>query len=372
VTWGIPPYIRDRYGASRWLGYLTSATLLASAVVSPALGARVDRTGRAVPGLTFWTLACVGTTVLLAFVAPHGQWWALGTFAVTLFTYQCALTFYNALLPAVAPPGAEGSVSGLGTGLGYVGLPLAIIGALEVSSRWGVPAAFVVAAVMMTLWTLPLWAFVRDRPAAVADSPRASRSVVSALRDAAKDRTLFLFLVANFICADVANTLIFYANDYFQNGEGLDARTASYLQISLALIAFLGGIGIGRLADRWAPTLLYAITCAALCAGLVGTALYPKTVGGRGLLIVSGGVGIAAIWTIGRQMIVRLVPPSRRGEVFGLYGVTVKASVIGTAVFGQMTEDGSFTDAILVEAGTLAVGVALMLWLHVRVAREGR
>jgi UMF1 family MFS transporter len=372
VTWGMGPYVRQRYAATDALGYVIAATLLVSAFVSPTMGARVDRTGRAMPGLTTWTLVCVGMSVVLAFAAPHGKWLALAAFAVSLFAYQAALTFYNALLPAVAPPGRSGSVSGLGTGLGYVGLPLSILGALEVERRWGIPPAFALAAAMMTLWTFPLWAFVRDRPAPETERAPASRSVFHAFRDVARDRTLLLFLVANFVCADVANTLIVWANDYFRTGEGLDQTTAGHLQIALSLVAFLGGIGIGRLADRFPPTLLYALACALLCAALAGTAVFPRTPGARGFLILAGGVGVATIWTIGRQLVVRLVPPARRGEVFGLYGVTVKASVVGTAVFGALSKDESYADAILVEAGTLAVGVGLMLWLHVRVAREGR
>jgi UMF1 family MFS transporter len=369
VTWGIPPLVRERYGAPAALGYVISGTLVLSAVVSPSMGAQVDRTGRAIPGLTLWTILCVSTTAVLSFVAPHGLWPTLAAFAASLFAYQTALTFYNALLPAVAPPGREGSVSGLGTGLGYVGLPASILLALYLRERWGVGPAFLMAAVLMTAWTVPLWLWVRDDPRRVRAAAGRKRSVLDALRAVAKDRTLLLFLVANFVCADVANTLIVWANDYFQHGEDLEPDLAGKLQIALAMTAFLGGIVVGRLADRVSPTAIYLVCCVGLGLGLVGMVVFPKNPWSRGFLILTGGVGVAAIWTVGRQLVMSLVPKERHGEFFGLYGVTVKVSVIGTLLFGVLSEDGDFADAILVEAGMLAVGIGLLAWLHVRLGR---
>ena len=67
--------------------------------MSPWLGGRVDRTGRARPGLDGWTIVSVLATAALCFAAPAGSAPALAVYAVSLFAYQAALTFYNALLP---------------------------------------------------------------------------------------------------------------------------------------------------------------------------------------------------------------------------------------------------------------------------------
>jgi UMF1 family MFS transporter len=249
-------------------------------------------------------------------------------------------------------------------------LPAAYWAAIQIEKRWGIPPSFLLAASAMTAWSIPLWIFVRDRPRLVRHESR--RTVVDALRYAARDRTLVIFLLANFLCADVANTLIQWANVYFRESEGLPPEVAGKLLVALSMTAFVGGIAVGRLADRVSPTLLYAACCAGLALGLVGAAVFPQTVGSRAALIVTGGIGVAAIWTIGRQLVVRLVPPERHGEFFGLYGVTVKVSVIGTALFGALSKQRLYTQAVLVEAGMLAVGVALIVWLHVRVGRRAR
>ena len=80
------------------------------------------------------------------------------------------------------------------------------------------------------------------------------------------------------------------------------------------------------------------------------------------LLIVTGGVGVAAVWTIGRQLVLRVTPAERQGEALGLYGITTKASVVGTLVFAVVRDAFGFPAAIVVAAaGTLAAGVALVL-----------
>jgi UMF1 family MFS transporter len=371
VTYGMPEFVRQEYGAKEWVGYVTSATLLVSGIASPAFGAHVDRTGRAMPGVTLWTVVCVAAAAALSGLAHWGLPPALVAYAVSLFAYQAALTYYNALLPVVAPAGKAGWVSGLGTGLGYVMLPFAYKAAIVIETRWGIPPAFLLAASAMTAFSIPLWLFVRDRPRVLL-AAATRRTVIDALRFAARDRRLVVFLLANFLCADVANTLIQWANVYFREAEGLEPDTAANLLVALSMTAVAGGLFVGRIADRVSPTLVYAVCCGGLALGLAGAAFFPRTVEARAVLIVTGGLGVSSIWTIGRQLVVRLVPPGRHGEFFGLYGVTVKVSIIGTSLFGFLSRDGVYTDAVLVEAGMLAVGVGMIVWLHTMVRREER
>ena len=375
VTAFFPRWFEKTYHMAGPIGITTALTLLASGLVSPWLGGRVDRSGRARPGLDGWTLASASAAGALCFAAPAGVVPALGVYALSLFAYQGALTFYNALLPAVAPPERRGFVSALGTGLGYAGVPLALWLGLQVSkTSLGVPGAFLVAAGMFLLGTIPLWLFVKDRPGARPQASQAGVGLVHALRRIAADRRLLLLLVANFVCADVANTLIQWATLYFTKSGGLTDDQAVYMMMALAVTAFAGGLVIGRFADRASPTLLYLGCCVGLLAGLLGAALAPGRMWATGLLVVTGGVGVAGIWSLGRQLVLILSPPERYGEALGLYGVTVKMSIVGTAVFGVVVDAVSdpawkYPAAILVEAGCLAVGCLMILSLHRAIAR---
>jgi UMF1 family MFS transporter len=268
-------------------------------------------------------------------------------------------------------------VSALGTGLGYAGVPVSLwLGLVVSKTSIGVPGSFLVASAMFLLGTVPLWLFVRDAPvAADRPLPAADDGILAAFRRIAADRRLLLLLAANFVCADVANTLIQWATLYFTKSAGLSDDAAVYMVMALSVTAFAGGLAIGRVADRVAPTLLYLGCCLGLLAGLLGAALAPGRGWASALLVLTGGLGVSGIWSVGRQLVFVLSPPERYGEALGLYGVTVKMSIVGTAVFGVVVDAVAdpawkYPAAILVEAACLAVG-CLMIWaLHREIGKR--
>lgn len=384
VTLFLPGYVTERYDGAAPLGRATAITLLLSGFVSPWLGAIVDRTGKARRGLDVTTWACVLASAALCFLAPMGLWPALLCYAVSLFAYQAALTFYNALLPAVAPPHRRGWVSGLGTGLGYLGIPIAVTIALFVKNTpLGIPGTFLVSAVLMTIGTIPLWLHVKDAPRPPEDeAPHGKEGargaavrrsgLLDTLRDLRGRPLLGLFLLANFVCVDVTNTLIQYAALYYERGEGLTKDQTGFVVIALSITALIGGLVLGRLADRRSPTRLYLACGLGLLAALLGVAFFPGRWIPRIGLVIGGGVATAAIWSIGRQMLMRLAPAERQGAYFGLYGVTVKVSILGTWLFAEISQGDHFQPAILVEAGMLVVGLFLFWKLDRRLVAEGR
>jgi UMF1 family MFS transporter len=225
----------------------------------------------------------------------------------------------------------------------------------------------------MTLGTIPLWLHVKDAPRRER-APAAERvpGFLEALRALKGQRVFLLFLAGSLVSADVANTLIQWATYYFEKGEGLTKDQAGTMVIALSVTALAGGLVVGRLADRLAPTRIYLASCLALVLGLLGVAFFPGNWVTRGLLVLTGGVGVATIWTIGRQLVIRLAPPDRLGACMGLYGVTVKVSILGTTLFPVLREVSGFRAAILAEAGMLLVGCVLIERLHRRIARRAR
>src|SRR3569832_903510 len=79
----------------------------AVAVLSPVLGAIADRSGRRKPWLALFTGLTVAGTALLWFVRPEPAYVlpCLVLIALTNVTFELANVFYNAMLPALAPPG---------------------------------------------------------------------------------------------------------------------------------------------------------------------------------------------------------------------------------------------------------------------------
>jgi UMF1 family MFS transporter len=161
MTAFLVPLFKEHYGSYTPVGVATSVTLLLSAFASTRFGGNVDRTGRARPGLDLWTNLCVVATAALYFVIDVGAWPTLVVYGASLFAYQAALTYYNALLPVVAPVERRGAVSGLGVGLGYAGIPIALmISKFMLGHGIEAQATFLLAAVLMTVGTIPLWLHV--------------------------------------------------------------------------------------------------------------------------------------------------------------------------------------------------------------------
>jgi UMF1 family MFS transporter len=136
--------------------------------------------------------------------------------------------------------------------------------------------------------------------------------------------------------------------------------------------AFLAGILMGFVTDRAGakPTMIVA---AFLLIGAISTVgLVPVAWIAVLAITVLGALGLTGLWVAGRKLLIELSPPDRIGEFFGLYGITIKVSVVGTLVFGllvdllpRVLETGSkmnFRIAILVQLAMIVPGVVL-LWL---------
>ena len=77
-------------------------------------------------------------------------------------------------------------------------------------------------------------------------------------------------------------------------------------------------------------------------------------------LVGHGAFGLTGIWTAGRKVVVLLAPKERIGEYFGLYGMTVKLSVFGGAIYGEIATRSGAKPAMLAQSVQLLVGLACL------------
>jgi len=127
----------------------------------------------------------------------------------------------------------------------------------------------------------------------------------------------------------------------------------------------------GWLCDRWGPKRTLLLVLASWAVGLVlgGVAI---GFGSAGLVpfLVAGailGSGLGGVTVADRVLMVRLSPPERIGEFFGLYGLVGKGSqVIGTLLYGLIIAllldtlgNGAYQVAVLSLLVTMLIG----LWL---------
>jgi UMF1 family MFS transporter len=318
-----------------FVGLMTLAVALCLVVSLPVLGALADAWGRRMPFLIGFTLLSAGATALLA--ATEGVLPALLVAGVAIFAYNSALAHYDPLLATVAPPERRGLVSGLGVGVGYVGvlLALAVLGHLVPAND--LQQAFLPTAVLFGVLSIPCFIWVRDAGArtslarAVPRPRTLGRTVVESVRHARREGHGRL-LVGRFLYVDAIATIAAYMTVYARRtGEFPGASVDALLAVSL-VFAIVGGVLAGVLVERLGPKRVLAGTLVAVAAALLATGLS----GAGALLWVAGpvvGLAFGAVWTSDRVFLLRICPPGRRGEAFGLYTLVGKASSgIGPAV----------------------------------------
>jgi len=356
-----------------WFTAAVSVSVLLNAIVSPVLGAMSDRVGRRKPFLAAFTAACIGGTIVIGLVDIR---LGLVAFAIANFAYQAALIYYDALLPDVARPMARGRLSGIGVALGYCGTLLVgvlLLAGISTDADGGsTPATFALVAGLFLIFAGPLFLLVRERergsrPFSAADAVRSFGQLARTVSHARESPGLLRFIVARFFYSDPVNTAIAVMSSFAVFAVGFTEGQALQVLLILTVVAVIASFGWGILADRWGPRRTLFAVLATWAVGLAILTLLLSTIPFlfAGALL---GAGLGGVGVVDRLMLLRLAPPERIGEMFGLYGLVGKFSaVVGPIIYGAIVatlldglDRGAYQVAIASLFVLLVVGVAIL------------
>ena len=342
-----------------------------NAIVSPILGAISDRGGRRMPYLLFFTLLCIAATFFITDV-PAGV--GLTLFIIANFAYQAALIYYDATLKSVSYPETRGRLSGIGTGIGYCGT--VVVGLLIFLLDIPVEDRFRLTSVLFLVFAIPIFLVVREPRHEV---PRmTAHEMVAAfgqlresIHHARQVPGLGRFLVGRFFYSDAVNTVIVVMSVVTVKALGVSEATANVILLGLTLVAIVMSFVWGVLADRIGPKQTLVIVLVSWAVGLVlgGVALGFGPAGLAPFLVAGAilGSGLGGVTVADRVLMVRLSPPERLGEFFGLYGLVGKGSqVIGQMLYGVtilVLFDTLGNVAYQVAVLSLLVTMLIGLWL---------
>ncbi len=339
-------WVRDAVGKERAdsvLGMITAISMGIIFVLSPVLGAMTDRARRRMPFLVVSTIVCVFFTMLLA---RGGFTMTAVCFIIANIAYQAGLQFYDAMLPEVSHEGNRGKISGIGVGVGYLGSYIAVgLGLNAVFGSDDKPFLFTMIAVFFLLFAIPCFLFVKERgnphPRPVFSlrlMRESTRDTIRTVRSGREYPGLVRFLVGRLFYTDAINTVITIMGLYTVNvaeSTGLSREQgeerAKFILLTAITFAVIGGFVWGWLVDRIGPkrTLNYVLYM------WVGVFLLASAVGIFGLPLATlyvvacaAGVALGGIWSADRPFMLRLTPPSRIGEFYGLYGMMGRFSSI--------------------------------------------
>lgn len=346
VSYAMGLWTVDRLGAADgqfWFGIANAASVGLNALVSPVLGAMSDRGGRRLPYLLFFTAQTIIASAAIGLI-PEGAsaltWIGLVLFTIANFSYQAALIYYDATLPVVSKPSSRGRVSGIGVAVGYLGtIAIALLILITDSGSSGL--TFIMAAVLFALFSVPIFLLVKE-PAGTGYRFRVSDAIASwgqlrtTVRHAQEVPGLMRFLVGRFFYTDPVNTVIVVMSVFATEAIGLTKTQANLVLLGLTVAAVVASFGWGIAVERYGPKRTLMWVLGSWCVGLIigGAVLSLPTFLIAGILL---GSGLGGVWTSDRVFMLRLSPPERIGEFFGLYGLAGKFSAVtGPVLYGTI------------------------------------
>jgi UMF1 family MFS transporter len=351
------------------LGIVISVGL--NALVSPILGALSDRGGRRLPFLLFFTSICIAAT---AFISAAGATFGLVLFIVANFAYQAALIYYDATLRTVSKPATRGTLSGIGVAVGYMGT--IFVGLTIFLLDVPVEDRFRLSALLFALFAVPIFLVVKETSTGEsisrAELGGSFNQLFRTIDHARGVPGLGRFLLGRFFYSDAVNTVIVVMSVVSVRAMGLSNAVANLILLGLAVVAVAASFGWGRLVDAWGPKRALLTVLSSWAVGLVigGISIGIGGPLGIALFLVAGailGSGLGGVQVADRVLMLRLSPPARLGEFFGLYGLVGKGSqVIGQMLYGLIllwTFDTLGNGAYQVAVLSLLVTMLIGAWL---------
>lgn len=332
---------------SYW-GYAGSLATILVAIIGPICGALADRNFKKP---IFLLCVAVGA-IACAALGLSGHWLLfLAVFVLARVGYSSSLVFYDSMLPEITDSRRMDKVSSMGYAFGYIGsvIPFVIClilvlghGAFGLSQSTAMAIAFLVTAGWWVLCSLPLLrryrqtAFVSRGESPMGESFRQLRRTI---RDARKDKHIFLYLLSFFFFIDGVYTIIDMATAYGA-ALGLDTTGLLLALLLTQIVAFPCSILFGRLSAKYDTGLLIKV-CIAAYTGITLFAVFLASQWQFWVLAILVGMFQGGIQALSRSYLGKIIPANRSGEFFGLMDICGKgASFIGmllVSIVSQLT-----------------------------------
>jgi UMF1 family MFS transporter len=166
-------------------------------------------------------------------------------------------------------------------------------------------------------------------------------------------------------------TVIAIAAIYTTQALGFTTEDSIRLILVVNVTAALGALGFGAVQDRLGHRRTLALTLV-LWLAAIGTLYASET---RAVVWVAAnlaGLSLGASQSAGRALVAYLCPPAREAEIFGVWGLAVKASaILGPLSYGAINaaSGGDHRVAMLATAAFFVAGLALLARVDVERGR---
>ncbi len=390
-------------GFALW-GYAMAAAGILVALISPALGAIADETGRLKRWIAGFSILFVAAQACLWFAAPGASWLVapmLAAVVIAAVSAEFTTVFNNSMMTAVVSRESFGRLSGAGWAMGYLGGLASLVlitgfilpdGAtqktvlgfdvpfwLDTAQHHAERLIGPFSALWYVVFVLPLFLFTPDLPPKPVRFGQAARRGLSQLRVTLRSLPsmpdILRFLVARMLYIDGLLAIFTFGGIYASALFGWSTTQLGLFGILLTVTAAIGAVLGGFLDDRLGakPVILGALVL--MIAGLLGILSVDVNAAGEAAaagwlpgfdatgairpaeafyLACSALIGLAAgpLQASSRSLLARMVPQDRIAEFFGLYAFSGKI----TAFLAPLVI-GAVADA----TGSQRFGIAMIL-----------
>lgn len=349
---------------------------VAIAIISPLLGSISDLRGNRKNWMAFFSVLLVIGMALLWYAypgAPDGIWLVMFGLILASAAVGFAEVFNNSMLTTIETKENAGWLSGLGYGLGYIagliGLILFLIFfvwpgsdtdflyGLSTNEYEHIRIIGPLCAVWYAVFILPLFFFTPDtkrNQISVLDSIKQGiKNLIVTFREVRSYKNIFAFLITRMFFQDALNALFVIGGVYASQVIGMTLTQVLILGIILNLFAGPSSILGGYLNDRiGSKNVINVSLWGLLVSGLLALSIDQNTIfyfvdvntysasvetftlgtfnSVSQVVYTIIVIGIATFYgptqTAARALMVKLSPPEKEAEFFGLYAFSGKST----------------------------------------------
>ena len=349
---------------------------IAIAIFSPILGSISDLRGNRKRWMALWSVLFVIGMGLLWYAypgAPNGIWLVMFGLILASMAVGFGEVFNNSMLTNLETKENMGALSGLGFGLGYIaGLIGLIIFLLffvwpggETSSLYGLNTSEYehiriigpLCAVWYAFFIIPLFLFTPDTKSnklpVLSSIKQGIHNLINTFKELKNFKNIFIFLVARLFFQDALNALFVIGGIYASQVIGMTLTQVLILGIILNFFAGPSSIIGGYLNDRIGSKNVINISLwGLLVSGLLALSIDQNTIfyfievpifssdverltmgifnSTSQVVYTFVVIGIATFYgptqTASRALMVKISPPEKAAEFFGLYAFAGKST----------------------------------------------
>jgi len=380
--------VRDDSIDDRVWALAFGSSMLITAIFSPIAGAMADERACKKKWMIGTGLSCGLLTCALALIDSGNLWLAVLLYVPANFAFSIGENFLASFLPTLARQDQVGRVSGFSWACAYSAALLLLIITAVLMLACGLQAVenwrpfFVFAGLWFIAFTIPTMLWLKEPPMAESNQPRKNLVIAcfsrlaDSLRHIGQHRDLALLLIASLFYGTGMTVIVFYASKL--------AEEFGFTQVKLVL--FVAVITVSGVIGTIVPTLfqdrighrrsilIFTTLWLFTALGFAGysalhsshLALHPQSPFPVWPLWLIGnllGFGLGSLGSANRAFVSYLTPPGREAETFGIWGLVWKITAITTFPFAWVKDVVGNTEALLVLAAFVAVGLVLSIFI---------